>query len=208
VALTLAAASGYVTPTPIITLAELAAFAKTPPTDDLQPYVDAACSRVEGKVGPHTADPYRWTVAPRGPLLILPAPRITEVSALAGPDTVDAWASLLAADVDWSAGIIDLAGTAYWSTWSPLTARTRAAARDAHWTVTVRHDRSAADTAAIKLAAQIIGKHLWELQRGRAARASAYGEPADAGQVAGPAYAIPNRAAELLGPYCRDVVIE
>ena len=67
-----------------------------------------------------------------------------------------------------------------------------------YWPVTVRYSPEGPSPAVVRLATLIIAGHLWETQRG-ASPSVLQGE--DALVQPGQAYAIPNRARELLQPY-------
>ncbi len=166
----------------LVSLADLAAYLNISNTDPkytlLQGYLDATVAHVESKVGAVDADAPEWRVRQRqGGALILPGP-VESVDALTDPDgnAVD----LDACDVDEPAGVIW--PTRYASGW---------------WTVEATTAGRGADVA---LAIKIIASHLWETQRGRVGRPSAYANPGE--PVVIPAgFAVPSRAAELLSPY-------
>lgn len=151
-----------------------------PEHDDLQRVLSAAQGIVEDRCGPLTATPRTYRVTPSGRCLVLPAWHLTSVSEVRDPD-----GTVVAHDAkgtNLAAGIVAV----------PSGARAAAGL----WEVdAVRADDST--PAALELAVYIIGKHLWETQRGTGVRGGALG--ADPAPPVG--FAIPRRAAELMDPY-------
>ena len=173
-------------PTPEVTTGDLALFAKTTDTSDLQEYVTAALQKVIKACGPISGGQWRFAVrqppnARRLALPRYPTVTITSLDALADPLGVDCLAQLTEnTDIDWHLQAILapylLAGL---------------------WRVTATLARPAADAASLKLAVKIIAKNYWEVQRGMASRPASY----DAANPAPMWSGVPSRAKEIMKPY-------
>lgn len=174
-----------------VTVDELADFMKAPSLktagpdrDLLQETLDAAIEVVEHRVGPVDSATPTFKVHANGKHLVLPATRLTNVTAITDPDGVDV--PLEQAELNLLSGIVTL----------------RSASRRGAYTVAVSTRES---SASLRQAVKIIASHIWDVQRGSAAGGNRPGfvQPATDGTVVGRGYAIPSRAAELLAPFER-----
>ena len=103
--------------------------------------------------------------------------QFASLDVLTDPYGLDVTGALTAPDIDWMAAVVVC----------PYMRR-------GIWQVTATTARDAADAAALKEAALVIGKHQWEARRGMQARPGPYGDAAP--PVSG--FAIPRRAQELM----------
>lgn len=161
--------------------------------DEMSTQLAAATGVAEGVVGPIITRTFTSRVRSSG-VLLLPKYPVVEVASmthlfdLAGP--------FVTADVlvDREIGLVQLAN--------------QAAFRDGSWTVVYTAGRAATPDEVpedIRLAVCIIGKHLWETQRGTASRPGMLGRTssADPTERVPMGFAIPNRAVTLLEPYAQ-----
>lgn len=166
-----------------VTLAALAAFVKAPTTGVtnalLNDKLDAALAYVATRVGPLDVGQrtYRAYPTPSG-RLCLSADRLAAVVEVRDPDG----AVVVPLDVDLEAGIVNVGHV-----WS----RARA------WEVDATRETFSADVAE---AVCIIASHLYDVHRGRDVRPG-FTPSTDDSIPPKFGFAIPRRAAELLGPY-------
>lgn len=150
---------------------------------ELQDTLDAAEAHVAARCGAFGGAETPVTAHLSGDQLVLPATRLASIVEVRDPD-----GDLVALD----AGAANL-----------LSGIVRVPYRRAGgWTVTVT--RAQAIPPDLKLAVLIIAAHLWETQRVPGAGQQGFGQPAAARP--GAAWAIPNRAATLMGPYLVPVI--
>lgn len=179
--------------TALVTLAETKLHLNIPTADttndaELELYINAVTVIVEKRTGPVVNRDVTETV-PGGSTLFLSSPPAVSLTAVAGAhgDTT----SYTEADLylDGPAGVVYPAyGSANFG--------------PTHVTVTYVAGRGATAPSAIKLAALIVLKHLWETQRG-ASLLPVQGFGDEAATTFGLGFALPNRALELLAPYPR-----
>lgn len=178
--------------TPAASLADFKQhLSKSDDTDDfeLNVMLEAATELAEGLVGPIVNRSVTSRVHFPGGVLTLPSWPVVSVESVTD---VRGDSSYVAADleVDTAAGMVRLDGG------GALSAGV--------WDVTYTAGRAAAAVdvpASIRLAVLIIGKHLWETQRGKSTRRSASGQMLAEEERAPQGFAVPHRAAQLLMPY-------
>jgi hypothetical protein len=180
-----APASGPVTPPAAeVTTADLAAYANTTVSTEMQQHVTTALTNVKSKCGPIVGGQWRFLrrQPPGSRCLSLPRVPTVTLSSLDGltdPLGVDRLAAVVAStDVDWLLQTI----------LAPVQV-------PGLWTVTATIARPAADTEALKLAVLLIAKSLWEAKRGQTARPASF-NPEDVAAATA-------RAAEIMKPYLR-----
>lgn len=173
----------------IISLADAKAHLNIPATstgddEELRAWISATTAVVEFEVGPCLRRTYTQRVGNGAYWMLHTVPALA-VTSVAGVLTGAATVSFADLDLDPDTGQVQrLDGAAF--TGGP-------------WTVTYTAGR-AVIPPNVTSAAKIILKHLWETQRG-AGRPSWGGQDPDL--VAGPGFAIPHRALELLRPHKR-----
>jgi hypothetical protein len=150
--------------------------------EELTAYVDATVDAVAGYVGPIDATSVTQVVRQRVGVLTLdrlPVLSLTAVTDAETGTTVDTTGWV----VDPASGVVQAYGTY-------IPARTLR--------VTYLSGRDTA-AAGVSLAARVIVQHLWQTQRGPSARTRS--APEDVSAVPGFAFAVPNRAIQLLERY-------
>lgn len=175
-------------PAPPVTLAEQAAFQRlaTPAGQDeidLQESLDVAVEYVEKLCGPIVNAARTYSVRPKRHNLVLPVTRVTSVTTVTDPDGN----VVVPVDVNLPAGIVELPA-------EPWTSKA--------WTVVASTGN---DIKSLKLAVKIIASHLYGVHRGNGGLPANRTYPSGGGEetvnLAG--FAIPRRAADLMGPYLR-----
>lgn len=177
-------------PAPAVTLHEMVTWLRAPSYETQEPEktmlaeaLASAIEHVESKTGPIVSASRTYEVRPSRDKLVLPDTFLVEVAEVRDPDgrVVEPF------DVNLPAGIVELAAT-------PSTRRA--------WTVVAR---SRADVSSLKLAVKIIASHLFDTVRRRPGAAGTTYPSGEDGAPDGDGFAIPRRAATLIGPYRRPL---
>lgn len=175
----------------MIDLAQSKRHLNVPATDtsqdaEIQDMIDAAVEWVESRVGPVTRRTYTDVVWPSGEVLLLNHAPVISLTSIAGAHGYSDTYAVGDVFLDSEAGIVRLATRRTWTT-NPLTV-TYVAGR-------------ASIPAAIRTAALLVLKSLWETQRGASVSPEALLQGgADVAEVPGMGLAV-WRAEKLLEPY-------
>ena len=156
---------------------------RTSSDEEITAYIDAVTDAVEGIVGSVDATAVTQTTQARNGVLVLD--RLPVVSVTAATDVASQ------AAVDTSGWVVDSAS-------GVVSTTTGGSVPTGVLRVSYLTGR-AAQAAGVDLAARIIVQHLWQTQRGPSARTRS--APEDVSVVPGFAFAVPNRAVQLLERY-------
>ncbi|MEU1122132.1 head-tail connector protein [Streptomyces sp. NPDC005899] len=153
---------------------------------ELQLYIDALTSVIEGYVGVVEEREVTETVAGQGPAVVLLQTPVLSVTSLTPVQTGGTAVDVARLHVDGPSGVVGYSDRSVFSC--------------GPWTAVYTAGRAEVPPS-IKLAALLLLQHLWRTKNGPARGASSSDDYAVTEPVPGFGYAVPNRVLELLEPF-------
>ncbi|MFZ4264503.1 hypothetical protein [Streptomyces arboris] len=159
---------------------------------EIQLYIDALTSVIEGYVGVVEEREVTDTVTGQGPAVALLHPPVLSVTSLTPTEPGGAAVDVARLRVDGPSGVIVYADRSQFS--------------GGPWTAVYRAGRAEVP-ATIRLAALLLFQHLWRTRNGPARGGGGSDDYSVTEPVPGFGYAVPNRVLELLEPYKRPPAV-
>ncbi|MET9923419.1 MULTISPECIES: head-tail connector protein [unclassified Streptomyces] len=159
---------------------------------EIQLYIDALTSVIEGYVGVVEEREVTDTVTGQGPAVALLHPPVLSVTSLTPTEPGGTAVDVARLRVDGPSGVIAYADRTLFS--------------GGPWTAVYRAGRTEVP-ATIRLAALLLFQHLWRTRNGPARGGGSSDDYSVTEPIPGFGYAVPNRVLELLEPYKRPPAV-